>query len=135
MTITIPPPAACQVAAGHLAAATGLTDDVAAAPFGCPTAGLPEDVAAALSSPGLSAVLAERIRQIEEFGHTRDADGALPVARFAFRFERMALDTNARLKTDPPRFVARRRLVKLAAFILAMIDRLDMESPSKEQAQ
>lgn len=82
--------------------------------------------AAVLSTPGFSSMLAERLRQIEDFGHTPEADAALPLIQFQLVVQRIAhgitrpggLDDKARL---------RRKLVQLAAFSLAFIDRLDRE--------
>lgn len=76
-------------------------------------------------------VLACRREQIEKWGHTPEADAALPIAGF---LNHMLHELQARLIAvlDDHRgrqglAQIRKRLVKLAALILATIDRLDAE--------
>lgn len=79
----------------------------------------------------MEAVLAARVRQIDQFGHTPARDAAqsvdallIPVARY-FKSTRENLACNAPLETT------RRHAVQLGAMVLALIDRIDHEQESR----
>lgn len=77
----------------------------------------------------LEAVLVERRRQIEQFGHTPQADAALALAhlpKLARQFAADAID-DVQFQRGDWRRNARRHLARAGAMVLAAIDRLDAE--------
>ena len=81
-----------------------------------------------IASAGLQAVIAERLAQVERWGHTPEADAARPLWSFFVDLRNL---TNAACDWHRFRSVKRaqlrRQLVKLAAFAIALVDRLDAE--------
>lgn len=73
-------------------------------------------------------VLALRMRQIHEFGHTLEADRAAPLSHLP----KEALATLRAVIEDihfnKPRAHMRRHALKAAAFLLAFVDRLDADA-------
>jgi hypothetical protein len=77
-------------------------------------------------SRALDAVLAERRRQAE-LGHTRGADAALPIWHFVQVAVRLAKLAEKSVGDGLSHAVVRRRLVQLAAFALAAVERIDAD--------
>ena len=100
--------------------------------------GAGEEVSPLASSPAtpaflpvasMEAVLAERARQIHHFGHTPEADTALPLKqlpREAARFVNMAIE-DCQFQAGDWRKAARNHLVRAGAMILAAMDRIEAE--------
>lgn len=84
-------------------------------------------------SMGLADVLAKRVEQIRRFGYTREADAQRPLHHFARNVQNMATTVYEDSHFGLPLAVQRRHAVKLAAFALALIDRIDAE-PEEEDA-
>lgn len=114
----------CGVSGAHLTAATPspfpLTDG--------------SGVAAVFSSRGLADVLQERLHQVEKHGHTPAADALLPLIQFQVGVMRMAHGITRPGALDA-REKLRRKLVQLAAFCLAFIDRIDGHQPNEGTPQ
>lgn len=90
---------------------------------------LSEDLRGAIESRALADVLAERMRQIEQFSHSPATDGAQPVHRLpqlAADYARIASD-RAQPGNRQDLRGARKKAVQAAALALAAIDRIDTE--------
>lgn len=72
----------------------------------------------------MEAVLALRVRQIEEFGHTPESDAAAPLAHFANELRLAAQAFAEDVQFNKPTDHMHRHLVKLGALALAAIDRV-----------
>ncbi len=84
--------------------------------------------APALPLPGLIDILAERRRQIAEFGHDAEEDALLPIDHLARKAQGRVSDAIDRLRglcAPQDLTIARRKLVIAAALILAQLDRID----------
>lgn len=75
-------------------------------------------------------VLARRVEQIARYGHTAEADAALPLLFFAQELENIARAILEDAQFHKSRAQLRRRAVKLGAMTLALIDRIDQEGDS-----
>lgn len=80
---------------------------------------------------GTRDVLAKRREQIERYGHTPAADARRPIHFFAIEIDSLgnAIREDSQFGVRLP--IMRRHAVNLAAFALALIDRIDAE-PSEE---
>lgn len=82
----------------------------------------------------MEAVLAERMRQIHDFGHTPQSDAELPLKqlpRAAQRFLTEAIE-DCHFQRGDWRKAARKHLVRAGAMILAALDRIEAEPPEEE---
>lgn len=75
-------------------------------------------------------ILAERHRQIHQFGHTAAADRKLPLAHFAREMSKRGLAIAEYIQFNRPANV-RRHAIVLAAIAMALIDRIDAEFPGE----
>ncbi len=75
-------------------------------------------------------ILAERHRQIHQFGHTPQQDLTLPLAHFARELSKRGLAITEYVQFHKPRN-ARRHAIALAAVAMALIDRIDAEFPGE----
>ena len=73
-------------------------------------------------------ILAERFRQIHDFGHTAEADKARNLDQWVKELEPAAHAIAEGIHCGQRRDVVRRRLVKHAALCAALIDRLDADA-------
>lgn len=114
-----------------MAEADPINRDPPADPFAPqPGEAVADSIMVALSGRGLADVIALRVRQIEHFGHTLQADlarlrgpeGRRAIARDARRDLDLALED---MHFNQPRAQARKRLVRAAAQLLAAIDAED----------
>lgn len=78
-------------------------------------------------------MLKARTEQIVTHGHTPQADLALPMSHFSAQLRRRAIDVVEDISCNQSRDVLRRRLVKLGALTMAMIDRLDAEEEERSR--
>jgi hypothetical protein len=87
-----------------------------------------DDMVALVTGPALKAIVAARVDQVAKHGHTPDRDADLPLKHLPHHARSMLLDT-VDLLEGPHRnlVVARRRLAKAAAMLMAAIDRVDLE--------
>lgn len=94
-----------------------------------------EELLAAISGPALNAVLEARIEQIVKHGHTPAQDAAMPLKVLPHHARSMILDATDLMDPGCRRnlTVARRRIAKAAAMLLAAIDRIDVELAKGEQ--
>lgn len=77
--------------------------------------------------PALERVLAERLRQVHDFGHTPEADGEVAIEKFAPILREAAKDAAEYLSLHRYDDVTLRKLGKLGAWVLATIDRVALE--------
>ena len=108
------------------------------APVAAPLVSMPahEAVLAERAPAAWSAVLDERRRQIAQFGHTPQADAALPLKqlpREAARFVSMAVE-DCQFQREGWRIAARKHLVRAGAMILAAMDRIEAEPEQEDFA-
>ena len=87
-----------------------------------------DELRSAVTSPAVRAVLEMRIEQIVKHGHSAEADSGLPLRHLPANARSMIIDCMDLLE-GPRRnwVVARRRLAKAAAMLIAGIERLDSE--------
>lgn len=79
-------------------------------------------------------VLALRMRQIHEFGHTLEADRAAPLSHLpkeALATLRAVIED---IQFNKPRAHMRRHALKAAAFLLAFVDRLDADADGHSES-
>lgn len=72
-------------------------------------------------------IMAARHEQIFTHGHTPDRDIDLPLGHFAGQLRRRTNDIVEDVSCHQHRDIIRRRLVRLGAIAMAMIDRIDAE--------
>lgn len=87
-----------------------------------------DELATIVAGAATRAVLEARIEQVVKHGHTPAADADLPLKQLPANARSMIIDTLDLLE-GPHRnlVVARRRLAKACAMLLAAIDRVDVE--------
>lgn len=82
----------------------------------------------------MEAVLAERMRAILDFGHTPEKDLQLPLVWLPQEARNYLIDAIDEARRGPDRrAIARRKLIKAGALLLAAIDRLDAEPAHHSQ--
>lgn len=88
-----------------------------------------EELRAIATGPAMRSVIEARIEQIVKHGHTPAADADLPIKLLPSHARNMITDAFDLLDPGQRRnlTVARRRLAKSAAMLLAAIDRVDVE--------
>lgn len=99
-----------------------------------PSPAVDRGAATYLPVAAMEAVLAERMRQIHDFGHTPQADAELPLKqlpRAAARLLTAAIE-DCQFQRGDWRKAARKHLARAGAMILAALDRLDAEPPEPE---
>jgi len=84
------------------------------------------ELARAVAGEALQAVVAERVRQIAVHGYTAEHDAALQRRQLPARARSMIIVAMDRLSAGDLA-VARRKLAKAAAVLMAAIDRLDLQ--------
>ena len=77
-------------------------------------------------------VLALRVRQIEQFGHTPESDAATPLRHFAQELSRAAQAFTEDVQFNKPVDHMQRHLIKLGALTLAAIDRVAITQPDAD---
>lgn len=87
-----------------------------------------DDLVAIVTGPALKAVVLARVEQVAKHGHTPARDADLPIKHLPHHARSMIIDT-VDLLEGPHRnlVVARRRLAKAAAMLMAAVDRVDIE--------
>jgi hypothetical protein len=87
-----------------------------------------EELRALVTGPAVKAVLEARIAQVVKHGHTPANDAELPIKHLPANARSMIIDTLDLLE-GPRRnlVVAKRRLAKAAAMLIAAIERVDVE--------
>lgn len=115
-----------------------LPADLAADPFAPqPGQAVADSIMVALAGRGLADVIALRLRQIEQFGHTLQADlarlrgpeGRRTIARDARRDLDLALED---MHFNQPRAQIRKRMIRACAQLLAAIDAEDALAATEE---
>ena len=92
-----------------------------------------DELLAVVCGPAVKAVLEARIAPVVKHGHTPANDANVPLKILPAHARSMIIDTMDLLDGPPGRLpahnltVARRRLAKAAAMLLAAIDRVDVE--------
>lgn len=81
---------------------------------------------------GIEAVIAARREQIERYGHTPESDAARPLREFGRDIQSRGTGISETIQFNQPKAVLRKRAIKLAALLLALIDRIDSEEASNE---
>lgn len=119
------PPESAGAAAGEIFAAPASPSE----PVGPPSEPVGMEAKPNISTgdhknPAMEAVLALRVRQIEEFGHTPESDAAAPLRHFAQELARAAQAFAEDVQFNKPTDHMHRHLVKLGALALAAIDRV-----------
>ena len=89
------------------------------------------DAPDALPLEGLALVLAERLRQIEQFGHTPEADADHPPADIFAALRRYHMRVRDDLDCRAPRETTLRHATIAAAMWLALVDRLLVDAPAQ----
>lgn len=79
-------------------------------------------------------IMAARHEQIFTHGHTPEGDLLLTLDHFGKELRRRILEITEGVSCNQSRDVIRRRLVKLGAFTMAMIDRIDGEQAERNGA-
>lgn len=77
------------------------------------------------ASGSLALIAAKRIEQIDRWGHTPEADRAMPLAHFISEIDRAAHAVREDLQFNKSTDHMRRHLVALGALVAAAIDRIE----------
>jgi hypothetical protein len=85
------------------------------------------------SEPGtlwaaMAALAAERRRQVEQLGHSREADDAAPLYHLVRLIRSDAVGAIESVQFNKGKPLLRRRLVRLGALVLAAIEKIDREA-------
>lgn len=125
-------PETTAAAAGEIFAVAVSPAASRAAETGGMEAHLGRTLARSTNQNAMHQVLALRLRQIEQFGHTPESDAATPLRHFAQELSRAAQAFTEDVQFNKPVDHMQLHLIKLGALTLAALDRVAITQPDAD---